>query len=130
MSGSSATDVAPAPAKPAAPPAPTRPPLFSAAAWSPLKVELFRSLYIATSIAQIGTWAREAASPWLMRLMMHDSPNTPTMVGLVLTLSSLPICLFSVFAGSLADVLDRRRLLIWTHAWMVAVSVLLGVLTL
>jgi MFS family permease len=65
-----------------------------------------------------------------MKLMMHDAPSTPTMVGLVLTFSNLPICLFSVFAGSLADVLDRRRLLIWTHAWMVAVSVLLGILTL
>jgi MFS family permease len=92
-------------------------------------VELFRSLYIATSIAQIGTWARESASPWLMKLMMHGDPKTPAMVGLVLTFSNLPICLFSVFAGSLADVLDRRKLLIWTHAWMVVVSVLLGVLS-
>ena len=32
-----------------------RVPLFSAEAWSPLKVDLFRSLYIATSVAQIGT---------------------------------------------------------------------------
>ena len=31
-----------------------------------LKVELFRSLYIATSIAQIGTWVREAGGPILM----------------------------------------------------------------
>jgi MFS family permease len=128
--GPAAPDAAASPTKPAPAGAPVRAPLFSAAAWSPLKVELFRSLYIATSIAQIGTWAREAASPWLMRLMMHDDPSTPTMVGLVLTFSNLPICLFSVFAGSLADVLDRRRLLIWTHVWMVAVSVLLGVLTL
>jgi MFS family permease len=111
-------------------PANTRAPLFSAAAWSPLKVELFRNLYIATSIAQIGTWAREAASPWLMKLMTSGWSNAATMIGLVLTFSNLPICLFSVFAGALADVLDRRKLLIWTHVWMVAVSVLLGLLTL
>src|SRR6185437_4449523 len=97
-------------------------------AWSPLKVELFRSLYIATSIAQIGTWVREAGGPILMRLLT-TYPDTPVMVGKVLLYSSLPICLFSVFAGALADVLDRRRLLIFTQAWMLIVSVVLGLFT-
>src|SRR5580698_3451204 len=110
------------------PAAATRAPLFSTEAWSPLKVELFRSLYIATSIAQIGTWVREAGGPWLMKLLTNG-PDTPVMVGRVLLFSSLPICLFSVFAGALADVLDRRKLLIFTQAWMLIVSAVLGVLT-
>src|SRR4051812_23006948 len=87
-------------------PAPARAPLFSAAAWSPLKVELFRSLYIATSIAQIGTWIREAGGPWLMKLLTDGRADQPRMVALVLLFSNLPICLFSIFAGALADVLD------------------------
>src|SRR5581483_7631745 len=107
-------------------PRPARVPFFSAEAWAPLKVELFRSLWIATSIAQIGTWVREAASPILMRDL---SGGSSTMVGFVLAASNLPICLFSVFAGALADVLDRRRLLIFTQAWMMVFSVVLGVLT-
>ena len=98
-------------------------------AWAPLKVELFRSLWIATSIAQIGTWTREAAGPTLMEHLTSSWSNTPAMVGKVLTFSNLPICLFSVFAGALADVLDRRRLLIVTQVWMIIVSVVLGVLT-
>jgi MFS family permease len=102
--------------------------LFSAEAWSPLKIELFRSLYIATSIAQIGTWVREAGGPWLMKLLTSGD-DTPVMVGRVLLFSSLPICLFSVFAGALADVLDRRKLLIFTQAWMLIVSAVLGILT-
>ena len=103
-----------------------RTPLFTAEAWAPLKVELFRSLWIATSIAQIGTWVREAAGPSLMETLSHGSP---VMVARVLVFSNLPICLFSVLAGVLADVLDRRRLLIVTQLWMIAVSAILGLLT-
>ena len=98
--------------------------------WAPLRVELFRSLWIATSIAQIGIWMREAAGPWLMKLMTDGLPTQPSMVAKVTMYSNLPIFLFSVFAGALADVLDRRRLLIFTHTWLLAVSVLLGLLTL
>lgn len=105
-------------------------PLFSAEAWSPLKVELFRSLYIATSIAQIGTWMREAAGPWLMKVLTDGWQDKPAMVARVLVFSNLPIMLLSVFAGGLADVLDRRRLLIVTQLWMLVVSVVLGVMTL
>ncbi|MDB5299306.1 MAG: transporter [Phycisphaerales bacterium] len=111
-----------------APPAP-RVPLFSADAWAPLKVELFRSLYIATSIAQIGTWVREAGGPWLMKILTDGTKTQPEMVAKVLLFSNLPICLLSVFAGALADVLDRRRLLIVTQVWMMVVSAILGLLT-
>lgn len=107
----------------------SRIPLFTADAWAPLKTELFRSLWIATSIAQIGTWMREAAGPTLMENLTHDSPDRAEMVARVLVFSNLPICLFSVFAGALADVLDRRRLLIATQIYMVVVSALLGILT-
>src|SRR5438105_11658924 len=79
-----------------------RVPLFTADAWAPLKTELFRSLWIATSIAQIGTWVREAAGPTLMEHLTHTWPNRPVMVAWVVLFSSLPICLFSVFAGALA----------------------------
>src|SRR3954447_19756335 len=106
-----------------------RVPLFTAEAWAPLKVSLFRSLWIATSIAQIGTWTREAAGATLMEHLTSTWPNRPEMVAKVLVYSNLPICLFSVFAGALADVLDRRRLLIVTQLWMVLISVVLGILT-
>jgi MFS family permease len=119
----------PAPAAGGATRKTSRIPLFTADAWAPLKVELFRNLWIATSIAQIGTWMREAAGPTLMENLTHSLPNRAEMVTRVLTFSNLPICLFSVIAGALADVLDRRRLLIITQLWMVAVSFLLGLLT-
>jgi len=134
MSISSSEPSVPA-AAPALSPAPgvrpARVPLFTAESWAPLKVELFRSLYIATSVAQIGTWVREAGGPWLMKLLT-DGPkrhDQPLMVALVLLFSNLPICLFSIFAGALADVLDRRRVLLATQIWMMVVSAALGLLT-
>ena len=119
----------PAPAIGASTRATTRVPFFTAEAWAPLKVELFRSLWIATSIAQIGTWTREAAGPTLMENLTNGWKTKPEMVARVLVFSNLPIFLFSIIAGALADVLDRRRLLIVTQIWMIVVSVLLGVLT-
>jgi MFS family permease len=113
-----------------APKVPGRIPLFTADAWAPLKVELFRSLWIATSIAQIGTWAREAAGPWLMQILTSGWHTQPEMVAKVVEYSNLPICLFSVFAGALADVLDRRQLLIVTQIWMIVVSAVLGLFAL
>jgi MFS family permease len=131
MSGMTASSSpgTPAPAAGGATRKTSRIPLFTADAWAPLKVELFRSLWIATSIAQIGAWMREAAGPTLMENLAHNAPNRAQMVARVLLFSNLPICLFSVFAGALADVLDRRRLLIVTQIWMVVVSIILGVLT-
>ena len=122
--------VAPGNGNVASAPAKARVPLFTAEAWAPLKVELFRSLWTATLIAQIGTWAREAAGPALMANLTNGLPNKAEWVGKVLVYSNLPICLFSVFAGALADVLDRRRVLIVTQIWMVVFSALLGILTL
>ena len=51
------------------------------------------------------------------------------MVGLVQTLSGLPVFLFIVPAGALADLVDRRRLLLFTQTWMLGAAALMGVLT-
>jgi len=96
-------------------------------AWSPLAIPLFRALWLATVISNIGTWAQEAGGPWLMELLKHSDPKW---VALVSVAENLPICLLSVIAGALSDVLDRRKLLIFTQIWMLIASGLLGVLTL
>lgn len=107
----------------------SRIPLFTAEAWAPLKVELFRNLWIATSIAQIGIWMREAAGPTLMENLTHNAPNRAQMVARVLLFSNLPIFLFSILAGAAADMFDRRMVLIVTQIYMVVISVMLGILT-
>lgn len=101
-------------------------PTGSKSAWSPLLIPLFRALWIATVISNIGTWAQEAGGPWLMHILTKNN----VMLGLLAAAANLPICLLSLPAGALADVLDRRRLLIFTQLWMLSASGMLGILTL
>jgi MFS family permease len=94
--------------------------------WSPLKHPLFRALWIAAAASNIGTWMQEVGQSWLMTSLT----TSPLMVALVQTAESLPIFLLALGAGALADVVDRRRLLLVTQAWMLVVSGGLGLVTL
>src|SRR5579884_551129 len=95
-------------------------------AWAPLREPLFRSLWIAAVVSYTGTWMQNVGTGWLMASLT----NSPMMVGLVQAASSLPVFLVSIPAGALADMLDRRRLLILTQSWMVVAAAGLGILTL
>ena len=90
----------------------------------------FKALWLAYLISLIGTWAREAGGPWLMRALKEGHADAPTWVSLIQTAGNLPICLLSISAGVLADIYDRRRLLIYTNIWMLVMSALLGIVTL
>lgn len=63
---------------------------------------------------------------WLMTTLA----TSPLPVALVQTATTLPVFLLGLPAGALADMVDRRRLLIFTQTWMLAVAALLGALTL
>jgi MFS family permease len=95
-------------------------------AWSPLALPLFRALWIASVVSNIGTWMHEIGEGWLMTSL---SPS-PAVVALVSTASSFAIFLLALPAGALADVVDRRRMLLVTQTWMLVAAALLGVLTL
>ncbi|HKA53646.1 MAG TPA: MFS transporter [Candidatus Binatia bacterium] len=98
----------------------------SGTAWSPLRHSLFRSLWIATVVSNIGTWMQNVGAAWLMTAL---TPS-PVMVALVQAATSLPVFLVGLPAGALADVADRRRLLLWTQGWMLAAAAALGLLAL
>ena len=55
---------------------------------------------------------------------------SPVLVALMQTATSLPVFLVGLPAGAIADVVDRRKLLLISQAWMLVVATLLGVLTL
>ncbi len=93
--------------------------------WSPLRIPLFRNLWIAALVSNIGTWMHEVGAGWLMTSL---SPS-PAMVALVAAADSLPVMLLALPAGALADIVDRRRLLIGVQAYFVAVISTLAVLT-
>src|ERR1044072_3654224 len=94
--------------------------------WSPLAEPIFRALWIAIVASNIGTWMEDVGESWLMVSLT----TSPVLVALVETAGSLPILLLAVPAGAMADVFDRRRLLLLTQSWMLISAALLGVFTL
>ena len=97
-----------------------------ASTWAPLRQPLFRALWIAAVASNIGTWMQNVGAAWLMTSL---APS-PTMVALVQAATTLPVFLIGLPAGAVADVVDRRRLLLVTQGWMLCVAALLGALTL
>jgi MFS family permease len=87
---------------------------------------LFRALWIATIASNVGTWIQDVGAAWLMTTL---APS-PMMVALVRAANSLPLFLLALPAGALADVVDRRRLLLFSQLWMLAAAAALGLLTL
>src|SRR3954470_12849570 len=94
-------------------------------AWAPLHQPLFRSLWIASLVSNVGTWMHDVGAGWLMTSL---SPS-PAFVALIQTSASLPIFLLALPSGALADVVDRRKLLIVTQSWMFAAAGGLAILT-
>src|SRR5215813_7133288 len=93
--------------------------------WSPLAEPIFRALWIATVASNIGTWMQDVGESWLM----VSFTSSPILVALVETAGSLPIVLLALPAGAIADLIDRRKLLLVTQTWMLVVAMLMGVLT-
>jgi MFS family permease len=103
---------------------PSIPPI-PATAWSPLRQPLFRALRLASVASNIGTWMQNVGAAWLMTCLAP----TPTMVAMVQAATTLPVFLTGLPAGAIADLLDRRPLLLATQGWMLVAATLLGVLT-
>src|SRR3982074_832453 len=79
-----------------------------ASPWSPFRYATFSVLWTATVIANIGSWMYSAASGWLMTSL---SPE-PLIVSMVQVATTLPMFLFALPAGALADIVDKRKFLI------------------
>jgi MFS family permease len=60
---------------------------------------------------------------------MTSQTPSPLLVALLQTAESLPIFLLALPAGALADIVDRRRLLLFTQIWLCIAATALGVLT-
>lgn len=95
-------------------------------AWAPLRQPLFRDLWTASVVSNVGTWMQNVGVAWLMTSLRP----TPVMVSLVQTAATLPVFLGALPAGAIADVADRRRLLLLTQGWMLGVAGVLGAMTL
>ncbi|MCP2188492.1 MFS family permease [Bradyrhizobium diazoefficiens] len=96
----------------------------SASPWIAFRHKAFTVVWIATVVANVGTWMYNAASGWLMTSLNPD----PLTVSLVQVASSLPMFLFALPAGALADTVDRRRFLIGSEILLTVVATVSAVL--
>lgn len=94
-------------------------------AWRPLRQPLFRALWTAAVVSNVGTWMQNVGAAWLMTSLTSSA----TMVALVQAATSFPVMLVALPAGALADIVDRRALLLVTQGWMLCAATLLGILT-
>jgi predicted MFS family arabinose efflux permease len=85
---------------------------------APFRHSAFAVIWTATLISNVGGWMYSAASGWLMTTLNPD----PLIVALVQAAGTLPICLFALPAGALADIFDKRKFLIVVETLTTVVS--------
>ncbi len=97
----------------------------SASALSPFRHPIFRSVWIANVISQFGGTIQTVGAAWLMLLIAESAE----MVTLVQASMTLPIVLFALLAGALADNFDRRVMMLIAQIFMLIVAVTLTAIT-
>lgn len=90
--------------------------------WSPLKHRVFLIIWGSMLASNVGMWVRDVASGWLMTEMSQSA----LLVALVQAALMLPVFLLAMPAGALADIVDRRRMLIAVQSLILLVSVALA----
>lgn len=93
--------------------------------WAPLRYPVFKALFIAQLASNIGTLMQSVGSAWLM----GDLGASPLLIALVPTASMLPVLLVGLPGGALADIIDRRRLLISGQMWMLGCAAALALMS-
>jgi MFS family permease len=94
-------------------------------AWRPLRIPIFRRLLLADLVSDIGAFMQSVGAAW----MMVSFGAGPTFVALTQTASALPFFLLAPIAGSVGDVVDRRKLVLFTETWMIVVALAIALLT-
>jgi MFS family permease len=90
-----------------------------------LRVRNYRLFFSGQVISNIGTWMQRIAQDWLVFSL---SGNNPIALGIAVALQFTPTLFLSLWAGVLADRVDKRRLLVITQIMVCAQAVTLGVL--
>ena len=92
---------------------------------SALRHRDFRLFLFGQFVSLCGTWIQTVAQGWLVLQLT----NSAFLVGLVTTLGSLPILLFTLYGGVVADRVDKRRLILWLQCGMALEALGLAILT-
>lgn len=94
-------------------------------ALAPLRVPTFRNLWFASMASNFGGLIQGVGAAWLMTSIAASAD----LVALVQASTTLPVMLFSLLAGAIADSFTRRTVMLLAQAFMFVVSALLAVCT-
>jgi MFS family permease len=100
---------------------PEEPRVERATAWAPLRLPVFRTLWLVWAASNVCMWMNDVAAAWIMTSLT----TSPTLIALVQTASSLPVFLLGLPSGALADIVDRRRYFMVTQFWVAANAALI-----
>lgn len=92
-----------------------------------LRIRNYRLYWSGAIVSNVGTWMQRIAQDWLI---LHLTDNSGVALGITTGLQFLPMLLFGLWGGVLADRLDKRKLLVWTQVAFAVVGVTLGALDL
>ena len=93
--------------------------------WAPMRSRVYRNLFVAQLASNIGSWMQSVAAQWFL----VEKHSSDVIIALVQTASLGPTLLLGLVAGALADLFDRRRLLIVLQTYAVLVALALAILT-
>ena len=85
----------------------------------------YRLFFTGQAISLVGTWMQQVAQAWLVLEITHD----PLWLGVVAAAQFIPVMIFGLFAGVLADTLPKRQTLIVVQTVMMFLALTLAILT-
>ena len=94
--------------------------------FSSLSNQNYRKYFFGQAVSLAGTWMQSTAQAWLVLVLTHS----PTNLGFVVALQTLPVLLLGPYGGVIADRLDKRRLMIGLQSMMGLQALVMSVLTL
>ncbi len=100
---------------------------MSAGTFRSLRVRNYRLFAAGQVVSLSGTWAQRVAQDWLV---LELSPSPALALGITTGLQFLPVLLFGLYGGVLADRYDKRRMLIGAQVAMGVLALVLGLLDL
>ena len=88
--------------------------MIKTSTWTALRNPVFKRLWVASLISGIWVAAHDTAATWMMNML---TPS-PFFLSLMSTVASAPFFLFTLPAGALADMVDRKKLLCLVNLWL------------
>jgi MFS family permease len=93
--------------------------------WLALRNRAFVGVWLPTLVSGVCVAAHDMVATWLMNAL----GASPLLLSLIATAASLPFFLFTLLAGALADLSNRRNILIAVYLWLAAAAGLLAIYT-